>query len=43
MAPVTEHLADALVTRLPPTLDEADGGGFDFYAPQASLGGIVMV
>ena len=43
MVPVTEHLADALVTRLPPTLDEADGGGFDFYAPQASLGGIVMV
>ena len=30
MVPVTEHLADALVTRLPPTLDDPDASGFIF-------------
>lgn len=33
MVPVSEHLADALVTRLPPTLDEIEGSGFVFGLP----------
>jgi len=44
MVPVTEHLADALVTRLPPMREEMAGiGGFVFSRPQTSLDGIVMV
>ncbi|MBI4983847.1 MAG: MinD/ParA family protein [Rhodocyclales bacterium] len=34
MVPVTEHLADALITRLPQTLDDIDGSGFVFRAPR---------
>ncbi|MDO8931678.1 MAG: MinD/ParA family protein [Rhodocyclaceae bacterium] len=34
MVPVTEHLADALVTRLPPNLDDPDGDGFVFGIQQ---------
>lgn len=40
---VTEHLADALVSRLPAGAEESAGGGFVFSAPRPSLPGIVMV
>lgn len=37
MVPVTEHLGDALVTRLPPTLEDADTGGFVLGLRQPGL------
>ena len=43
MVPVTEHLADALVTRLPPALDDNEAGGFVFSARQVNPGSMVMV
>lgn len=43
MVPVTEHLADALVTRLPSTIDEHDGSGFLFRAPSPVVAETVMV
>ena len=43
MVPVTEHLAEALTTRLPPSVEEAETGGFVFPQPAAKLEGIMMV
>lgn len=43
MVPVTEHLADALVSRLPPSHDESDSGGFAYFPQAAVSPGIVMV
>lgn len=37
MVPVTEHLADALVTRLPSAIDDNGAGGFLFSRPQPGL------
>lgn len=39
----TAHIAEALVERLPPGLDDVDTGGFVFSPRQASFPGIVMV
>jgi flagellar biosynthesis protein FlhG len=41
MVPVTEHLADALVTRLPPVLDDGEGG-FDFGRMRAFTAGMEL-
>lgn len=41
MVPVTEHLADALVTRLPPSLEDSDGGGFEFASMRRRTGGVM--
>ena len=43
MVPVTEHLADALTTRLPVPVDGAEAGGFCLRPAQASLAGSLMV
>ncbi|MDD5247922.1 MAG: MinD/ParA family protein [Rhodocyclaceae bacterium] len=43
MVPVTEHLAEALTTRLPPSIGEAESGGFVFSPPPPKLERIVMV
>jgi flagellar biosynthesis protein FlhG len=42
MVPVTEHLAEALTTRLPPCLEESETSGFVFRSPP-ELEGIMMV
>lgn len=42
MVPVTEHLAEALISRLPPNLDEAESGDFQF-SPAPGMTGVVMV
>ena len=41
--PVTEHIAEALATRLPPGLDDAHTGGFAFSPRRADLSRSVMV
>ena len=43
MVPVTEHLADALVTRLPPAFEDVAAGGFAFPRVRAECNGSVMV
>jgi flagellar biosynthesis protein FlhG len=43
MVPVTEHLADALVTRLPAPMDGLDAGGFVFAARQGNAHGVPVV
>lgn len=39
LVPVTEHLADALLQRLPPAFDDANAGSAGFYLPNAGLTG----
>ena len=43
MAPISEHLADALASRLPPCPEQSDIGGFAYFPPLANSPGIVMV
>lgn len=42
MVPVTEHLADALTTRLPVAVDAAEAGGFRFPAAYSSPAGSLI-
>ena len=43
MVPVTEHLADALVTRLPSALDDLDASGFIFGVARGTGAGVPVV
>lgn len=43
LVPVTENLADALLQRLPPALEDGNGGGGGFVLPTAGLAGSVLM